>query len=80
MFLSVPVPTDNNKVQVVTWVDYTNEEISYTRYGVKIGKEDNIFKLKNLLKKQIGITCPVRHMVKFKNDFFAIFVVFFYYK
>lgn len=62
MFLSVPVPTDNKKVQVVTWVDYTDEEISYTRYGVKIGKEDNIFKLKNLLKKQIGITCPVRHM------------------
>jgi len=64
MFLSVPVPTDNHKTQIVTWVPAPFEQgDKMTTYGIKIGREDNILQLKTLFKKQTGITVPLSKII-----------------
>jgi len=64
MFLSVPVPTDNHKTQIVTWVPalFKYGEKMKT-FGIKIGREDNILQLKTLFKKQTEINVPMSKII-----------------
>lgn len=63
MFLSVPVPTDNHKTQIVTWVPQNFQPgDTFHVYGVKIGREDNILQLKTLFKQQTEVNTSLSLM------------------
>eukprot|EP00494_Astrolonche_serrata_P026446 UN26708 len=63
MFLTVPVPTDNFKTQIITYVPENFNADTFKSFGIKIGKETYVRDLKKKVKTQLSIkNVPIKSM------------------